>query len=161
MILGDPYKFAIIIKTIKEWNVDDTFCNGLLLFCVNGDIFPHKIDTATLKSEIYPLKKQMENIGISEELFYMKKKEAFKRIYNLIFLEEADNNSQFDMTPLSFADANYHVFGVSNGKQIRILSAKLRYIIEESRHELQNIRISEAFITLQEFREITSKLRIY
>lgn len=34
MIIGDPYKFAILSGIFKEWNMDDTFCNGFLLcFC--------------------------------------------------------------------------------------------------------------------------------
>ena len=31
MIIGDPYKFAILSGVINEWNIDDTFCNGVLL----------------------------------------------------------------------------------------------------------------------------------
>ena len=49
MILGNPYKFSVFISTIKEWNIDNEFCNGVLLFCIEGNIFPKKIVTATLK----------------------------------------------------------------------------------------------------------------
>ena len=52
MILGNPYKFSVFISTIKEWNIDNEFCNGVLLFCIDGNIFPKKIVTATLKCEI-------------------------------------------------------------------------------------------------------------
>ncbi|WP_117406010.1 Imm42 family immunity protein [Acetivibrio clariflavus] len=31
MILGDPYKFSIIIDAVNEWNVDDAFDNGCLM----------------------------------------------------------------------------------------------------------------------------------
>lgn len=48
MILGDPYKFAILSGMIDEWNIDHVFCNGILLFCVDGDIYPREIVTATL-----------------------------------------------------------------------------------------------------------------
>ena len=34
MILGNPYKFAVLIDPIESWNTDDTFCNGLLFLCV-------------------------------------------------------------------------------------------------------------------------------
>ncbi len=54
MILGDPYKFSIFIQTIKEWNYDDTFNSGVLLFCVNGDIFPKEIHTVPLNYVIDP-----------------------------------------------------------------------------------------------------------
>ena len=56
MILGNPYSFSVFINTIKEWNIDNEFCNGILLFCVDGDFFPKRIVTATLKCEIQPLK---------------------------------------------------------------------------------------------------------
>ncbi len=46
MIIGDPYKFAILSEVINEWNIDDAFCNGVLLFCVNGDIYPKEVVTA-------------------------------------------------------------------------------------------------------------------
>ncbi len=45
MIIGDPYKFAILSGVINEWNIDNTFCNGVLLFCVNGDIYPKEVVT--------------------------------------------------------------------------------------------------------------------
>ena len=52
MIIGDPYKFAILSEVINEWNIDGTFCNGVLLFCVNGDMYLKEVVTATLGSEI-------------------------------------------------------------------------------------------------------------
>lgn len=95
MILGNPYSFSVFINTIKEWNIDNEFCNGILLFCVDGDFFPKRIVTATLKCEIQPLKE--------------------KQYYN----------------------------------------------IEESRHEVTNVDISEAYITIDELNEIIAKLDIY
>ena len=59
MILGNPYKFSVFISTIKEWNIDNEFCNGVLLFCIEGNIFPKKIVTATLKYEIQLLKEKL------------------------------------------------------------------------------------------------------
>ena len=37
MISGNPYKFAVLSGVINEWNLDDTFGNGVLLICINGD----------------------------------------------------------------------------------------------------------------------------
>ena len=62
MIIGDPYKFAILSGVINEWNIDDTFCNGVLLFCVNGDIYPKEVVTATLGSEIEYLRQKLRNL---------------------------------------------------------------------------------------------------
>ncbi len=30
MILGNPYKFAVLSGAINEWNLDDVFSNGVL-----------------------------------------------------------------------------------------------------------------------------------
>ena len=76
------------MKTIKEWKEDETFCNGVLLLCVDGSIFPKEILTATLNSEINPLKKSLEEITIHNELFNMEKGEAFKQIYDMTFPED-------------------------------------------------------------------------
>lgn len=58
MIVGDPYRFAIDMQKIEEWNYceDNTFLNGVLLFFIDGTIFPTEIKTATLTSELMPLK---------------------------------------------------------------------------------------------------------
>ena len=162
MLLGNPYKFAVITKTIKEWNVDKTFCNGVLLFCVDGNIFPKEVLTATLNSELNPLKEKLENIAINVEIFNMEKEAAFKQIYNVTFPEDInlDNDYQFDITPLSFPEDNCYIFAVSDGTQVRILAAKLKYIKEKSRHMLKNININEVFISAQELKEIAKALKI-
>lgn len=162
MILGNPYKFAIITKAIKEWNVDETFCNGVLLFCVDGSMFPKEILTAPLNSEINPLKEKLQKIVINIEIFNMDKEDAFKQIYNVTFPEDIDidNDYQFDITPLSFPEDNCYIFAVSDGVQVRILAAKLKYIREESRHMLKNVDITEAFISIKEMKEIAKALKI-
>ena len=163
MILGNPYKFSVFISTIKEWNIDNEFCNGVLLFCIEGNIFPKKIVTATLKYEIQLLKEKLMNLIINERLYNMQRDKAFAEIYNITFPEDIsiDNDYRFDITPESFADENCYVFAVSNGKEVRIMATKLNYIVEESRHELSNIDISETFIEIEDLNQIISQLEIY
>ena len=163
MILGNPYKFSVFISTIKEWNIDNEFCNGVLLFCIEGNIFPKKIVTATLKYEIQLLKEKLRNLIINERLYNMQRDKAFAEIYNITFPEDIsiDNEYRFDITPESFADENCYVFAVSNGKEVRIMATKLNYIVEESRHELSNIDISETFIEIEDLNQIISQLEIY
>lgn len=162
MILGDPYKFAIIVKTIKEWNVDETFCNGILLFCIDGSIYPKEIFTATLKSEINLLKENLENIAVDNELFYAEKEGAFNQIYNMVFPanSDLDNDYRFDITPLSFSDDNCYIFAISNGTQVRILAAKLKYIKIFSRHNLKNVDIKETFISAKEVNKIAKSMEL-
>ena len=162
MILGNPYKFSVFISTIKEWNIDNEFCNGVLLFCIDGNIFPKKIVTATLKYEIQLLKEKLRNLITNESLYNMQRDKAFAEIYNITFPEDIsiDNDYRFDITPESFADENCYVFAVSNGKEVRIMATKLNYIVEESRHELSNVDISETFIEIEDLNQIISQLEI-
>lgn len=163
MILGNPYKFSVFISTIKEWNIDNEFCNGVLLFCIEGNIFPKKIVTATLKYEIQLLKEKLRNLITNERLYNMQRDKAFAEIYNITFPEDIsiDNDYRFDITPESFADENCYVFAVSNGKKVRIMATELNYIVEESRHELSNVDISETFIEIEDLNQIISQLEIY
>ena len=163
MILGNPYKFSVFISTIKEWNIDNEFCNGVLLFCIEGNIFPKKIVTATLKYEIQLLKEKLRNLITNESLYNMQRDKAFAEIYNITFPEDIsiDNDYRFDITPESFADENCYVFAVSNGKEVRIMATTLNYIVEESRHELSNVDISETFIEIEDLNQIISQLEIY
>ncbi len=162
MILGDPYKFAIIYKKIDAWNIDNAFCNGILLFCIDGYLYPNKICTVTLKSEIVPLRKKLENIPIDSRLFSMKKELAFSQIYKKVFPEDytLPNNYEFDITPLAFADENCFVFAVSNGVNVRILAAVLQYVKEKSQYDLENIEVKETFVAGQELETIARTLRI-
>ena len=163
MVLGDPYEFSIFIQTIEEWNINDSFCNGILFFGINGDIYPKEIVSATLKYEIPVLEENLLNITIDNELYYMQKEKAYKKIYNITFPEDIDigNDYRYEISPTIFSDNDYYIFAVSNGERVRILASKLNYIIEESRHELENIDISEVFIDIEYLNKIISKLKIY
>ena len=36
MIIGDPYKFSIMLDMVEEWNIDSSFYNGILFFSIDG-----------------------------------------------------------------------------------------------------------------------------
>lgn len=162
MLLGDPYKFAIIMETIKEGDmVDDTWHNGVLLFCVDGAIFPKRILTAPLGCEIAPLKENLENTAVNDRIFHMKKREAFEHIYNIRFPEDwNDEDDQYEITPLTFPEDNCDVFAVSDGDQVRILAAKRQYKKDAMRPTFNNATAKEAFISVQELKEIAKALEI-
>ena len=52
LLLGNPNNFSVLIHKIDAWNIDDSFLNGVLLFFVDGVVFPSKIVNATLKCEV-------------------------------------------------------------------------------------------------------------
>ena len=125
MIIGDPYKFAILSGVINEWNIDDTFCNGVLLFCVNGDIYPKEVVTATLRCEIEYLKQKLRSLAIDKRLYALPPQQAFAEIYGITFPEDTDSDNEdcFDITPASLSDHNCFVFAVCNGVNVRVLAS--------------------------------------
>ena len=83
MIVGDPYKFAIVREEIKEWNIDNTFSNGVLLFFIDGAIFPKEIITVSLNCELRPLKDKLKQLCTNQELFDAPKEVAFRKLYDI------------------------------------------------------------------------------
>lgn len=170
MIIGNPYQFSIFVKVIKEWNSDESsFRNGVLLFCVDGELFPKEVLTATLSCEIPPLKEKLMNLAIDVELCEMEKEKAFIEMYNTTFPKwdpewdnEGDicNDYRYFLSPTILSDSGCHVYVVSNGERIRIMAAKLNYVLEESAHDLNDLKISETFITCDELNKIIHELDI-
>ncbi len=160
MIIGDPYKFAILSGVINEWNMDDTFCNGVLLFCVNGDIYPKEVVTATLRCEIEYLKQKLKKLMTDKRLYAMPSQQAFAEIYGITFPEDIDSDNEdcFDITPASLSDHNCFVFAVCDGVNVRVLASELAYEMENGRHKLQDNVVSETFVSVSEMKEIISGL---
>ena len=84
-------------------------------------------------------------------------------MYNITFPDfsyddDIDNDYQYHISSPSLEDYDCIAFVVSNGEQVRIMAAKLNYIIEESTHDLSNIDISETFITHDELNKIILEL---
>ena len=86
--------------------MDDTFGNGVLLFCVNGDIYPKEVVTATLRCEIEYLKQKLRSLTIDKRLYALPSQQAFAEIYDITFPEDVDNDNEdcFDITPASLSD---------------------------------------------------------
>lgn len=160
MIIGDPYKLAILSGVINEWNMDDTFCNGVLLFCVNGDIYPKEVVTATLRCEIKYLKQKLKKLMTDKRLYAMPSQQAFAEIYGITFPEDIDSDNEdcFDITPASLFDHNCFVFAVCDGVNVRVLASELAYEMENGRHKLQDNAVSETFVSVSEMKEIISGL---
>lgn len=160
MIIGNPYTFSIIIDIVDEWNIDKSFNNGLLFIGINGVLIPDKILNATLNVEIPLLIKKIENPVKDMEIFSMKKNKAFICIYKKVFLDSSDEtNYGYDISPWEFLDNDYFVFMVSDGDQVRILSARLEYIIEESCHNLEEIDVIDTYISNAELGKAVAQLK--
>ena len=164
MIIGNPYTFSIIIDIVDEWNIDKSFNNGLLFMGINGVLIPNKILSVTLNAEVFSLIKKLENPIENINIFSMEKNDAFICICRQIFSDDysdANSSSSYDITPWEFADNDYFVFMVSNGKHVRILSAELQYVMEESVYNLEGIDVIDTYISSEELKKIIEKLRLF
>jgi len=162
MIIGNPDKFAILTDIVKEWS-DTSWRNGIFFFCISGELFPKEILNVTFNSEVWKLKEKLQKPSINEELFNAEKRKAFIELCRITFPEncDIDNDYQYYLSPSTLGDFGYLAFIVSNGVQIRIMASKVNYIINESTHDLNNLEISETFVTTGELEEIFGELRVW
>jgi hypothetical protein len=161
-IIGNPYKYSIFINLMKEWSSDDfTWCNGVLLFCIDGKLFPKIVTSATLNCEIIPLKEKLENIPINKKLYNMEKEKAFIELYHTRHPEDIAGyiDSPYDISPTEFLDYNNYVFAVSDSNNIRIIASELKYIKKYSKHSLKRIGTIETFISNNELNKIVLELK--
>lgn len=161
MILGDPYKFAVCFQTIPEWNKDDTFRNGVLLFFIDGEIFPPKeLVNATLSFEINYLQQRLNKIAKDRKIYAMNKEQAFSEMYEQSF-QMIEPPNYFDIHPVIFGDFHCFVFAVSNGENVRILASQPSYSKEEGHHILEDIPIAETFVSQKYLLDIASGLETW
>ncbi len=161
MILGDPYKFAVCLQTIPEWNGNDTFRNGVLLFFIDGEIFPPKeLTNATLSGEIVCLKERLNNIIKDSRIYALNKEQAFSEMYEASF-QTIESTASFAIEPMAFDDCNCLVFAVSNGENVRILASQPLYSKEEAHHVMENISIAEIYVPQKYLFDIILGLKIW
>lgn len=161
MIFGDPYKFAIITETVEAWSPDKTFCCGILLYSINGDIFPKETDNATLGFESTSFKDRINMLVVDHELYNMPKEKAFFSIFHLSFPEDGDFDYRYNFSPDSICNGHFKVFVVGNGEDVRILFSHLVYNRDGFKYELDNAVIGDTKISVEEFREIIDQFNRY
>jgi len=164
MIIGDPFKFSIITQVVEDWNDENnTFGNGVLMFSIDGRLFPDWIHNMTLKHNLPMLVEQLRDIPVDVQIYNMSKEEAYCIIYNLRFPDwDADEgvseDYRFDVSPTEMQDCSCYVFAVSDGTSVRFLADCPEYIAEESRHDLSKLNVSEAVLTIEELEKVKSEL---
>ena len=158
MTIGNPDKFAIIADVVKEWS-DTYWYNGVFFFCINGELFPKEILNVTFNSEVWKLKELFQKILIrpliNNKLFDMEKEKAIIEMFRIFPADwSIDDCQYYYISPTTLGDFGYYTFMVSNDEQIRVLATKVSYIIDEGVYDLDNLAISETFITNGELEEI-------
>lgn len=167
MLFGNPDNFAFLIEKVPEW-CGNGFVNGLLYVYVNGEIFPKKIYTTTL-SDVWSLfDYALVNPPKDERLYALPDEELFAELlkmrYPEYFTDNADEDEDYcydieydyhyDIEYYEIGDWGYHIFAVSNGKNVRVL---IGYRSDPNLFELVN----SAEITLDEFTKLREEFSEY
>lgn len=158
MIIGDPYKFAILFQRIETWNRNLTDNNGVFALCINGKIFPSEIINAIIPISIRDIKKSLINIPINEKIFDMDTKDSFNTLYKLVYPESDNNDYRYQLSVTEMNDENCLVFATQGRGKIKILASKLEYNFEESTHLLDDAIITEIILEKNDIDEIINKL---
>ena len=157
MIIGDPFRFSVLVESVKEWGG----YNGVMIITVDGFMFPDReLLNISLDCMVPELVNNLKRIPVNKAVFNIKdKKCAFAAIYDLVHPEVGDSEDwRYIITPQEIWDKDYYIFAMSDGKDVRILASRLKYINKTSRHRLENITVREAFVSDSELREITAAL---
>lgn len=163
MIIGDPYRFALIFDEVKEWCYGSCNSNGHFAFCMDGKMLPGNIINAVNDNALAKVLDKLKNAPEDSELFAMDAAPAFEKLYDLVYPTDSvsDNDYRFELAPEEVIDEGYHVFLVRSGDTIRILGAHQDYDREQSRHIFEGIEISEAVIDRTKCDEIVSRIEEY
>lgn len=140
MLIGDPYKFAVMFDRVKNWNPYLTDNNGFFALCIDGRLFPDIIINAVIPVGVIDVKESLSGIPVNEEIFDMDAKDAILILYDLVYPEyyddksdeeNRDNDFRYLLSTEELVDDNYLVFAVEKERKIRILGTKVEYDFEE------------------------------
>lgn len=165
MIIGDPYKIAVIVQVINEWS--ETWINGVFMLTINGKIIPEEIFTSTLECDCKELNDNLDRMlscpPVDMELYELDGREAFIKMYNLTCPNNADtdNDYRYKVSTSGLEDNDYWVFAVNNGSDIRFIASKLIFgdnVDAFSVDKMTECNVSVNYLSALAagFREITS-----
>jgi len=170
MIIGDPYKFAILFQRVDAWNRDLTDNNGAFALCIDGKLFPkfpNDIINTIIPRSVYDIKDSLENIPVNEEIFDMNKKEAFSILNELVYPEfddeksdeeNKDNDFRYELSVECLNDRGGKYFAVKKDGKMRILAANLDYNYEESNYIFDGVTITEVILEKDYINKIINQL---
>ena len=93
MLIGDPYKFAVLFDRVKKWNPSLTDNNGFFALCIDGKLFPDEIENAVIPVGVRDVKVALSGIPVDEKIFDMDSKDAILILYDLVYPEFDDEKS--------------------------------------------------------------------
>ncbi|WP_082305955.1 immunity 42 family protein [Achromobacter piechaudii] len=177
MVIGDPYKFAVLVQNIPEWG-SDSYRNGLFHLIVDGKMFPDELSTATLDVEFGELKNSHALISLPEncEMFRKKKVDAFEIMLGLAYpnyrcgdvddRQDLSNDFRYKVSGPNAEDQGCHVFCVVCNEEARVLGAKVSELITDkdgTRYwvNIQNYDVFEAIVSIADIKQIVQQLSDY
>ena len=167
MIIGDPYKFAIIFDRVAAWNSSLSDNNGYFSFCIDGKMFPDIALNAILSVSVKEVKNSLVDIPVNEEIFDMDSKDAIPILYDLVYPvyddeksdeENKDNDFRYLISIEESVDDKYYAFAVEKDEKIRILGAKGNYDFDENSLSFDNSEIIEIILEKEDLKKITMQL---
>ncbi len=159
MIIGDPYKFAVLFDRVKYWNASLADNNGLFALCIDGKLFPDVVINAVVSVSTYDVKESLSGIPVNEMIYDMDTENSFMALYELVYPDydnedDRDNDYRYLLATPDLTDLNYLVFAVEGRGKIKILAAKLEYNFEEERDIFDNSTITEVILDKNEVNQI-------
>ena len=87
MIIGDPYKFAVMFDRVNNWNPSLTDHNGFFALCIDGRLFPDEIENAVISAAVRDIIKFLSEIPVNKKIFGLDAKDAILILYDLVYPE--------------------------------------------------------------------------
>lgn len=163
MLIGDPYKFAVLFDRVADWNNSKEDNNGFFALCIDGKLFPDVVINAVVSVSIYDVKESLIGIPVNEMIYDMGTENAFKALYKLVFPDvdnDDDNDYRYLLATSDLTDIDNVVFAVEGKGKIKILAAKLEYDVAESTHIFDKSAITEVVLDKTEVNQIIRTLEI-
>ena len=161
MIIGDPYKFAVMFDRVKEWNDSISGDNGFFGICIDGKMFPNIVINACAFSSVYDVIDSLKRIPVNEKIYKMEKEKAIMSLYELVYPDfdsDYDNDYRYLLAPSDLTDLSYLVFAVKDTEKIKILATKAEYNFEEEQDVFDNSEITEIILEKEEINKIIIEL---
>lgn len=151
MLIGDPYKFAVLFDRVKYWNASLADNNGLFALCIDGKLFPDEVINAVISVSAYDVKESLSGIPVNEMIYDMDTENSFMALYELVYPDydnedDLDNDYRYLLATPDLTDLNYLVFAVEGRGKIKILAAKLEYDFEKECNIFDNLVITEIIL---------------
>lgn len=161
MLIGDPYKFAVLYDRVTDWNNTIKDNNGLFALCIDGKLFPNEVINAVVSVSIHDIKESLCGIPVNEMIYDLDTKKSFETLYELVFPDvdnDDDNDYRYLIATSDLTDIDNIVFAVEGKGKIKILAAKLEYDFLESTHIFNESAITEIILEKDYINTIIAQL---